>query len=157
MMFYFAYGSNLNLPDLNRWCGEQNEQGDFLEFYDTGVLRNFELAFTLDSVNRCGGVLDVVPKPEAAAIGALFTVTRDEGWSLLDRKEGVPVCYLPIVVQIERPCGAVVTAQTYSVVPDRREAFVQPHQHYVDVVMAGLSHWEMDDQQIRDAVKGNIA
>ena len=156
-MFYFAYGSNLNLPDLNRWCSEQSEQGDFLEFYDTGVLKDFELAFTLDSVNRCGGVLDVVPKADATATGALFNVVRNEGWRLLDRKEGVPVCYMPMVVQIERPCGSVVTATTYSVVPDRREAFVQPNQHYVDVVLAGLSHWEMDDRHVRNAVKGNQA
>ena len=92
-MLYFAYGSNLNLADLNRWCRDRQERGDVLEFHSTGILRDFTARFTLFSNARAGGVLDVVPKPAGEVPGVLFTVVRADGWRLLDLKEGVPNHY----------------------------------------------------------------
>jgi len=152
-MLYFAYGSNLNLADLNRWCCERNETGDFLEFHSAGILRDYATAFTLFSNTRSGGVLDVVPSDGAVAPGALFTVVREEGWRLLDIKEGVPTHYVGESVEVLLPDGSTTQATTYSVVADRRKDHVVPNQHYVDVVCEGLSQLGMDDSHILAAVE----
>ena len=153
-MLYFAYGSNLNLSDLNRWCREKEERGDFLEFHSTGILRDFTARFTLFSNARSGGVLDVVQQPGLEVPGVLFTVARDDGWRLLDLKEGVPNYYVRANVDVSVEGEAeMVQAITYTVAADRRQAHVVPHQHYVDVVCEGLNRWGLDDSHILNAVE----
>jgi len=153
-MLYFAYGSNLNLSDLNRWCRERMERGDFLEFHSTGVLRDFTARFTLFSDVRSGGVLDVVPKQGAEVPGALFRVVRADGWRLLDLKEGVPNHYERSEVGVSIQSGETIQAITYTVAAHRRQAHVIPNQHYVDVVCEGLGHWELDESHILKAAEG---
>lgn len=152
-MLYFAYGSNLNLADLNRWCREKKERGDFLEFYSTGVLRDFTARFTLLSEVRSGGVLDVVPKRGSEVPGVLFTVASADGWRLLDLKEGVPNHYERADVDVAVRGGGIINAITYSVAAHRRQDHVVPHQHYVDVVCEGLKEWALGDAHILSAAQ----
>lgn len=153
-MYYFAYGSNLNLSDLNRWCDEKGESGNFLEFYSAAVLKDFRLAFTYHSKNRRGGVLDIVPEQGAETTGVLFKVLNEDGWRLLDMKEGVPERYQRTEINVETTDGELVTARSYAVSEHLRETFVKPSDHYVNVVLAGLKDWRLDDLQIRNALKG---
>ena len=152
-MLYFAYGSNLNPSDLNRWCRDREERGDFLEFHSTGVLRDFSARFTLFSNTRSGGVLDVVPQQGHEVPGVLFTVTRTDGWRLLDLKEGVPSHYVRANVGVSVEGKEMIQAITYTVAAHRRQAHVIPHQHYVDVVCEGLNQWGLDASHILNAVE----
>ena len=59
-VLYFAYGSNLNETDLDRYCLERALPPIGLESVGLGFLPDRRLAFTHRSSSRGGGVLDVI-------------------------------------------------------------------------------------------------
>ena len=86
---YFAYGSNLNLTDLNDWLQRKGLPEELLKFHSHACLPDFELAFTYRSTSRSGGVLDIRKSIGSVVEGVLFEV-RDGGWKALDSKEALP-------------------------------------------------------------------
>ena len=75
---YFAYGSNLNIAQMDNRC-------PLAQLVSRAVLEGYELAF------RCG-VLTILPKEGGRVDGILWKVNdRDE--RALDRYEGYPHLY----------------------------------------------------------------
>jgi len=134
---YAAYGSNLDAADLAVWCDETGRSMPLASRGRRAWLPDRRLAFTVFGARRRGGVLDVVPQIGSIAPCAVFDVDA-ESLATLDRKESVGVLYrrLPSVA-----LGCALEAApvvTYEVLPTRRDAFVAPHAHYLEVVQRGL-------------------
>ncbi len=149
---YFAYGSNLNLSDLNAWLRRKRLPEGLLKFHSLAWLPDFELAFTYQSTTRCGGVLDVRESVGSVVEGVLFEV-RDGGWKALDSKEGVPNSYERIHTTVLASCGEAIPAVTYRVCPEQRQSFVPPAESYLSVVRQGLREWDICDRSFTDAAK----
>lgn len=67
---YFAYGSNLN---VNQMKG----RGANIFSMDKAKLPGWKLAFTYNSQNREGGVLDIIPGDDDDLVkGIVYTVDR---------------------------------------------------------------------------------
>ncbi|MFB6373167.1 MAG: gamma-glutamylcyclotransferase family protein [Bradymonadaceae bacterium] len=84
-MYYFAYGSNLDVSQMTDRCPEAEPVG-------TALLRDHTLAFGGHSPNWEGAPATVVPDEEADVPGLVYEVSYDE-IRVLDHYEGHPVRY----------------------------------------------------------------
>lgn len=148
---YFAYGSNLNPADWQRWCKENGHRADNLKPLFTAWLPDRELRFTRYSKGRKGGVLDVVPQLGKLVPGVVFEVTGD-GWNALDEKEGtLHGAYRRIETECLTADGQFHPVAVYEVNPERREPYVAPNSEYVEVVCQGLQKFGLDDGPLNAA------
>jgi len=145
---YFAYGSNLNTKDWQRWCRENKFSPDLLSPLGIGYLPDQELAFDYHSSTRRGGVLDLKPRVGQLVGGVLFEV-RDRGWEALDRKEGAPKCYQRFDTVALTSDGREQDVTTYRVCENKRAGFfVDPTDEYIELVREGLNEYELDDAML---------
>ena len=151
----FAYGSNLNLRDLELWCQRLGRPPALM--VRAGVpayLPDHEVVFDYLSSSRKGGVLDLRPSVGRIVPGALFEVT-EEDLRTLDLKEGVPLIYRQVEKRVLLADGREVMARAYEVAPEYRlPAPVAPADAYVEIVAAGLAAFGHDDRMLRAAAQG---
>ena len=133
---YFAYGSNLDLQDWHRWCGERGFREGLLRPLFKAWLPDRCLAFTRWSGVRQSGVLDIPPARGHLVEGFVFEVDGD-GWDALAQKEGSPKAYCPLDTEALTVDGTAHSVRTFEVVPGRRQRFVAPNEAYVKIVRAG--------------------
>lgn len=81
-IYYFAYGSNLNLPQMTKRCPGHRIIG-------RARVSGHALAFTGYSRNWGGAVATISPVENAAVEGVVYAIT-DEHVSILDGFEGHP-------------------------------------------------------------------
>lgn len=132
-MKYFAYGSNLKLEDLNDWCRRKNVPNPKLTNPQPFKLENYKLGFTRKSINRKGGVADIIFSTGDFCWGVNFDVDKQD-LSILDMKEGVSSGAYK-----QFPLSDNVI--TYVVV--NKANFVQPHPDYVDLIIQGARKYNL--------------
>jgi gamma-glutamylcyclotransferase (GGCT)/AIG2-like uncharacterized protein YtfP len=152
-MRYFAYGSNLNRDDLERWCRERGLPSTELGAGTRAFLPDRRLAFTHRSSTRGGGVLDVRPSTGCAVAGIVFEV-RDDAVAVLDRKEAEGHVYRRIETTALSVDGREHGVFTYEVDPSRREPFVVPADSYLDVVRRGYGAFSVETDPLDAAARG---
>lgn len=157
---YFAYGSNLNAKDWNRYHENSPLFDDVFEFVSNAVLPDYRLGFTRYAKSRAGGVLDIVESQGHGVPGAIFRVKSMDGWRALDAKEGAPTCYNEVSVTVVLENGEEYEVTTYQVcanrlqiVNDRENSYVKPHDDYVAVVSQGLKDCGLSDEHLDAALK----
>ncbi len=77
-MKYFAYDSNLKLADLSEWCKRKTVPIPKLTNSNPLKLENYKLGFTRKSVNRKGGVADIVSSPGDFCWGVVFDIEEKD-------------------------------------------------------------------------------
>ena len=137
-MLYFAYGSNLNQEDLEKWCESHDKHNLRLRMHSVGLLKGRRLDFTAPSKVRWGGVADIVPDKNSAVYGVVFEVSPEEV-DLLDEKEAIKggkykrVCVTVHLV----PSGAVEQGVlTYEVFKKKLNTY-KPSREYLEVIIKG--------------------
>lgn len=155
MDWCFAYGSNLNLKDLELWCQRLGRPPALM--VRAGIpayLPDHEEVFDYLSSSRKGGVLDLRPSVGRIVPGALFEVT-EEDLRTLDLKEGVPLIYRRVEKKVLLADGREVNARAYEVAPGyRMPAPVAPAEAYVRIVAEGLAAFGHDDRMLQAAAQG---
>ena len=136
-MLYFAYGSNLHLDDLARWCDEHGHVASAIGAPVPAWLPDHELVFHYRSKVRRGGAVDFRSKVGTTVPGGLFDVA-DSAWSMLDAKEGLGRSYDRVAVRVLTDDGRAHEACTYQVRPERREGHVRPTDEYLALVRQGV-------------------
>ncbi len=153
--YYFAYGSNLNSADLERYCRTWGFCPDALRFVRKAWLLDHHPVYHYRSPSRRGGALDVLPAIGHLTPGVLFAVDP-EGWDLLDRKEGAPRRYARRTVYAVDTNGGLFEAMTYSVTcRHRRATHVAPTPAYAAVVENGLREHGLPIEQHAVAARGD--
>lgn len=151
---YFAYGSNLNLDDLEKWCQRIGRPFALTGKAAAAYLPDHETVFDYLSESRKGGVLDLRPAVGKVVPGALFEVV-DEDLKTLDLKEGVPLIYRRTRKRVLFPNGREVEAVAYEVAAEYRSPEpVAPAEGYVGIVAEGLAAFGHDDRMLRAAARG---
>jgi len=153
-MHYFAYGSNLNRLDLDRWCARRDLAPLQLEPLGAAFLPDRTLAFTHRSTTRAGGVLDVPEAVGRAVMGVVFRCKDERTIATLDRKESEGHVYRRIEEIIIAPGGGESEAFLYEVDPRCREPYVAPHPDYLDAVRRGYAAYDIDPQPLENAAQG---
>ena len=74
-MWYFAYGSNLNIRAVTEWCRHYGHRAPTLKPGKPAVLDNYRLCFPIFSEYFGGGIADIVYDPGKYVAGVLFDLS----------------------------------------------------------------------------------
>lgn len=146
MVWYFAYGSNLDQDAMRRVVGGWRE-------VKPAVLRGFRLVFNVYSVSWKGGVANVVEDSSGVVYGAAYQL-EEEQLSRLDKHLGVPNQWVrrKTVIEIE---GRPVEAFIYVGANPRK--YFQPSPAYISMMLRGLRRLGYGGdvlEAVREAAKG---
>lgn len=132
MHLYFAYGSNLDLAQMQRRCPDSC-------LVDVAMLADHRLDFTRYSQHWQGGVADVLPDAQHQVWGLLYQLSAVD-LDLLDRYESYPTGYNRTQLNVRlRATQAMQTAWVYQVVQKR--PFMSPHDRYLGIIQAAADQW----------------
>lgn len=145
-ILYFAYGSNLNQEDLNKWKREWPEWKNTdlnLDKKSIGFLCGYRLGFTRISKNRGNkGVADIVPSddPMSKVWGVIFSLTPAQDRAIV-AKEGSPTAYRPLAIGVTDVDGVKQCCLTYQAVvqgeKSRKATHFEPDDDYIKVIYLG--------------------
>ena len=152
--FYFGYGSNLDAEDWAAWCRARGADPTAMVEVCSAWLLDHSMRFHYRSKGRGGGAADVVQDARGTAVpGALFTLS-EEGWNLMNRKEGHPNVYHQTPVQVITAQGEAVEAVTYVVQPaQQRSELVAPTQAYAALIRDGLVKRQLPIGHLKSSVE----
>ena len=113
---YFAYGSNLDLPQMKSRCPES-------KLISKGSLSGYRLTFNRFSSGWGGGVADVIQEQDSKVWGLIFEIS-DTDLERLDRYEGYnkdqTSLYERWKTVIDTPDGQVCDVWVYTVVEKQK-------------------------------------
>ncbi len=136
--FYFAYGSNINLTQMEYRCPEATPLMPVM-------LHGYELTF------RGGGVATVIPKEDAVTPGLLWSITPENEKSL-DRYEGYPNYYHKTDIAVTDPeTGKIYYPMMYEMDARYRDPSL-PSFSYFDGIAEGYRQNNMDTCPLYDAL-----
>lgn len=147
-MYYFAYGSNMDMADLSRWCSDRGHDLSSFCLHKLGMayLEDFEVAFNYYSQGRGGGAANIMRSQGSRVYGLLFDVDEKTRDQILRPKEGHPNCYREMECTVMyNDCS--VKAITYKVVPDKEECGDPlPTKEYLNLIVSnGTANGFPDD------------
>ena len=119
---YFAYGSNINLGQMEYRCPDASVVGPV-------VLEGWELLF------RRGGFATITPKEGDTVHGLLWSLTRSCERSL-DRYEGYPRFYDKKMVTVRDSEGRSLSVMAY-IMDDRFREPMLPAESYYNGILEG--------------------
>ena len=132
---YFAYGSNLDLPQMKRRCPSS-------KLISKGSLSGYRLTFNRFSSGWGGGVADVIQKQGSKVWGLVFEIS-DSDLDRLDRYEGYykdqNSLYERWKAAIDTPNGQVCDVWVYTVV--EKQKFVPPTSEYLQIIKDAAVKW----------------
>jgi hypothetical protein len=131
-MYYFAYGSNLNWPQMQRRCPSS-------QFVCVARLPGYRFAIARHSRLRRCGTANIFPAPDNEVWGAVYDV-HDADLIILDRfEDGYRREILPVFApgNGKEPLNTVVyIAEIESKVP-------LPNLEYKHLIIDGARHWNL--------------
>lgn len=146
-VWYFAYGSNMNQDDLDRWCREKRLPLIRFKSSRKAVLEDFKLVFNYYSFSRGCGVANIEHRPNEIVEGVLYEVMESD-ILLIDRKEGHPDYYtkIPVTVKLNDKIH-VKNVITYTVREEKKSSsFIPPTRAYMEVIIDGaITHGLSED------------
>mgnify|MGYP005768208313 FL=1 len=137
-IFYIAYGSNLNLPQMAFRCPTAEIAGK-------SELKGYELLFR---GGRRGADATVEPR-DGGSVPVLLWKIRKTDEEALDRYEGYPHFYEKQMMEVELD-GKPVSAMVYVMTPGHE--FGIPSDYYADVIREGYETAGFDLQSLEDAI-----
>ena len=146
-IWYFAYGSNLNVAQLMTRIGKWKASRKV-------ILENYKLTFDICSSSWGGGVADIVESEGSSVKGAIYGISKEQ-LSVLDSYEGYYYERYPVPVVSD---GEKFSAVTYWVVNrSTKSKFVKPTKRYLETIVEGLRQhgWGEDAVQEVEAIARN--
>jgi len=134
IVWYFAYGSNMNKKDLDRWCTKRKYSRIKLISSVKATLPDYKLCFTHYSPKRKSGVADIIICQGEKVEGILCQITEDD-LDKIEEKEGAPNVYRQKIVNVVLGKGTTQCATTYEV--GRKEGVFLPSRQYMKTIIEG--------------------
>ena len=132
-MYYFAYGSNLNLKHMSERCPEAKPKS-------TAILPNYKVIFTGWSRKWRGGVATLRISQGAKVKGAIYEISARD-LRLLDKHEDYAHTYDRMNVKVITADDEFVEAVTY-IKPQQSEE-TAPSQEYLAIIRQGYKDWRI--------------
>ena len=146
MIYYFAYGSNMNKGQMNERMQATNGRcsafptGKYA-LINRGILRDWELKFNKEPTYprfRNQGFANIVPKHDYTVEGVVYEID-DNGLARLDCYEGIPDNYFrpknPLSIEIE---GEPVICEVYIAVKTKEG--LRPSKDYLNHLLKGKEY-----------------
>jgi len=135
-MLYFAYGSNMDEPQMKNRCPESSLVG-------VAVLDGYCLGYTRYAESRSGGVADIVSAPGSSVWGLVYTVTVKD-LELLDNYEGK--AYARMKVNVKLLDGRTVEAEVYYVIT--KQDYTKPSDEYRGILLKAARKHRFPEEYI---------
>lgn len=140
-MFYFAYGSNMDLDQMR-------ERRVFYKNSRKAFLRDYKLGFTKTSVRYNAGVADIIESKGDFVEGVLYEV-NENGLASLDKFEGVKQnVYKRVKVMVQLDDDKELEAISYKVV-QKDNPFIQPSKEYMRKIIKGAKIHKLSNKYIQ--------
>jgi hypothetical protein len=137
-MFYVAYGSNMNLEQMNYRCPHSKVVGN-------GKLIGWKLVFNYHAdVIRTKSISDEVPV-------VIWDIHKND-WDMLDMYEGYPSYYVKRNVEVVTENNEIVNAVVYVMADDKKGIF-PPANGYFKGIEDGYISNGIDTKCLYDALK----
>lgn len=150
----FAFGSNLNLNDLESWFHRNDLTAPRILKTTPAWCPDYEPVYHYYSSGRQGGALDLREAPGQLTPGALLQVDEDT-LQAIDRKEGAGSYYQRHTVTVLTANGRKHQAITYLTLPERRRMeHVPPSEDYAKIVRLGQQVMGHDPLPVEQAALG---
>jgi len=153
-LLYFAYGSNLNASDLNRWCEEKGHIYPLGEKVANAYLPDTSLIVNYSSSFRRGGILNIKYQLGQTTPGALFCVLPG-GWNVLDAKGDTEHMYKHLNIVALTDDGREHVAVAYQIDASKTSrTFVPPHPDYLRIVREGMAAHQINERMLASVTEG---
>ena len=153
-LLYFAYGSNLNASDLNRWCEEKGHIYPLGEKVANAYLPDTSLIVNYSSSFRRGGILNIKYQLWQTTPGALFCVLPG-GWNVLDAKGDTEHMYKHLNIVALTDDGREHVAVAYQIDASKTSrTFVPPHPDYLRIVREGMAAHQINERMLASVTEG---
>ena len=141
MIYYFGYGSNMNMVSLKA-------KGVEPIFSEPAVLKNWQLVFNVCDFFRIeGGTGNICPAKDNEVHGVLHQC-HDGNLQRLDELEAYGISYDRIEVEVTGYSGQRHKAFAYTGMPDKLKSGLQPSHRYLNIMIDGAKAMELDDTYI---------
>lgn len=147
MDYYFAYGSNMNLEQMEYRCPDSWPIVNV-------VLDGYRLAFRGNS-SGCG-VATILPEKDSRVEGVMWQISEQDE-AHLDRYEGYPNLYGKERVQVRDGQGRCYDVMVYTMQTPYREQPALPSQGYLRVILDGCAQNGLAVRPVLEAVQNTQA
>lgn len=141
-MKYFAYASNMNQAQMQRWCPASR-------FVKAVRLEGYRFVYDGFSVTWDGAVGNIVKSGTEKVWGALYEITERDRLTL-DAFEGYPRSYEHTEVEVKDRDGNAYRAMTYV---RTGRALGKPHPDYERIVIDGAKESGAPEEYIDKALR----
>lgn len=132
MVYYFAYGSNM---DENRMKQRVNSY----EIIGQGTLKNYKLVFNKIAKNKLDeGYANIISKNSFLVEGIIYKIDTD-GIKQLDKYEGVPIHYKRELMAILHN-NEVIISDVYIANKDKIDNNLKPTKQYLNYLLEGQKY-----------------
>lgn len=153
-MYYFAYGSNMDLEDFSAWCKKKNCVSPKLSDRKPVLLRGYRLQFNYYSDGRGAGAANIMEGDNKDVVYGLLceisnkersVIRRKEGW-----KEGNSGCYQEIDIKVETFNGQIFSdVLTYKVNSSyEKPNHIPPTKDYLNLIISNSSKFGFPSEYI---------
>lgn len=139
--YYFAYGSNMNLDQMEFRCPDAMVVGKV-------CLEDYRLAFR---GRGGGGVATILPEEGSHVDGILWKITKACETSL-DHYEGYPHLYGKEMVSVENETGLKMEAMVYTMNAPYKDQPAIPSDLYLAGIIEGCHQNKMSNKSVIDAL-----
>lgn len=146
-ILYFAYGSNMDEEDLEKWCREHGYHPVKPLSKEVAKLKGWRLVFNHYSSGRKGGVANI-ERCEGEEVWGLLMELSEGDFETLRKKEGAPSVYCEREVEVETREGRVKKAKTF-VVENPRGGHVPPTKEYLGLLVRSAKKYGFPPEYIR--------
>jgi len=136
--FYLAYGSNLNIKQMQMRCPMANP-------VDKVILEGYELLFR---GNNGSAVATVEPKPGSHVHGALWLITKEDE-KALDVYEAFPRLYRKEMVHVRLGRRRM---RVMAYVMNEGYPIAMPGRGYVNAIAVGYDNFGLPENALRKAI-----
>lgn len=140
---YFAYGSNMNLHQMEDRCPDAQVVGNV-------HLEGYRLAFRGNG-SGCG-VATILPEPGSRVEGVLWRVSGEDERNL-DCYEGYPRLYGKETIRVQDRQGENYEVMVYTMQPPYKECPATPSQSYLRGILQGCQQNGLAVRPVLEAVR----
>jgi len=140
---YFAYGSNMDKTDLDKWCKKKGyNKIKFLNITPV-ILKDYKLCFNYFSISRNCGAANVMEFKSSNVYGLLIKLPEKDKAKIRE-KEGHPNYYIEIPINVETFEGNLVKgALTYKVIKEKEKKEHQPpSKYYMSLIIKNAENYK---------------
>ena len=138
-MYYFAYGTNINLKNFGDWCESRKIRHIRILSKQPAILRDFKLFFDYYSPEYKCGTANVHPVPGESLHGVLFNIPEEDFW-VVKKRNGVPgMCEEyddPVTVYLYDK-STVQRVKIFHVPEERCRPDLKPTAEYLQIMIQG--------------------